>query len=291
MMNFDAVLQGYIEAIDDRLERHLQIAYPEIIYKSAAYSLFSGGKRIRPVILLGVCDMFGGRQKDALTFACALEMIHTYSLIHDDLPALDNDNKRRGKPTNHVVFGEAMALLAGDALLNRAYEIMAKFCIVNNNAHSLKAMAKIAEYAGIEGMIGGQVMDIRLENTVAVAAEMEYVYTNKTAKLFMAAFGCGALAARQDDETVSAMEQIGKQLGIAFQIKDDLLELKGDAAFGKSPGSDKKNNKSTYISTFGFETATQMYKKLSGTAIDRLKRLQNSEFLVTLAEKLVDRAR
>jgi len=290
-MEFDKVLQEYIDAIDNRLERHLLISYPEIIYKSASYSLFSGGKRIRPVILMGTCDMLGGRRANALPFACALEMIHTYSMIHDDLPSLDNDDMRRGKPTNHKVYGEAMALLAGDALLNRAYEVMARFCIANNDNHFLKAMSKIAEYAGIEGMIGGQVMDIVLEGKVAVPAEMEFVYTNKTAKLFMAAFGCGALAAGKDDETVSKMEQIGKQLGIAFQIKDDLLDMSGSETFGKPVGSDKKNKKCTYVSAFGIENATQKYHELSAGAIKELKKLNNSEFLTTLAERLVDRSR
>jgi len=290
-MDFDTILQDYIEAIDNRLERHLLISYPEIIYKSASYSLFSGGKRVRPVILLAVCEMLGGWRKNALPFACALEMIHTYSMIHDDLPSLDNDDMRRGKPTNHMVYGEAMALLAGDALLNRAYEIMARFCVANNDTHFVKAMAKIAEYAGIEGMIGGQVMDIVLEGKIAVPAEIEFVYTNKTAKLFMAAFGCGALAAGKDDETVSAMEQIGKKLGIAFQIKDDLLDISGDANFGKPIGSDAKNKKCTYVSTFGVDGATQKYQELSAAAINELKELNNSEFLVTLAEKLVDRSR
>ncbi|MDR2183307.1 MAG: polyprenyl synthetase family protein [Clostridiales bacterium] len=280
-MNFNTQLQEYIGLIDHELERHLQIAYPEVIYEAARYSLFSGGKRIRPVILLGVCDMLGGRRTDALPFACALEMIHTYSLIHDDLPALDNDDSRRGKPTCHVAFGEAMALLAGDALLNRAYEIMSNFCIVNNNIHSLKCMAKIANYAGISGMIGGQVMDIRLENAPATAADIEYIYKNKTAKLFMAAFGCGALSAGRDNETVCLMENIGLDLGMAFQLKDDSLDSQGDQELGKP----------TYAAVLGIDAAKKIHDDLSAAAIGALKKLENSDFMLALTENLLHRTR
>jgi geranylgeranyl diphosphate synthase type II len=280
MTNFNSQLQEYIRIIDHNLDAYLKIAYPEVIYEAARYSLFSGGKRIRPVTLLGTCHMLGGRLEDALPFACALEMIHTYSLIHDDLPALDDDDLRRGKPTNHMVFGEAMALLAGDALLNRAYEIMANFCVSNNDIHFLKCMAKIANYAGIIGMIGGQVMDICLENAPAAVHEIEYIYKNKTAKLFMAAMGCGALAAL-DDDAVSDMEKIGMDLGLAFQLKDDLLDLAGDQELGKP----------TYAAVLGIDTAKKMHDDLSAAAIDALKRLKNSDFMVALAENLLNRTR
>ena len=280
-MNFNSQLQEYIGYIDHKLDDYLKIAYPEVIYEAARYSLFSGGKRIRPVILLGVCDMLGGRREDALPFACALEMIHTYSLIHDDLPALDDDALRRGKPTNHVVFGEAMALLAGDALLNRAYEVMSDFCIANSQAHFLKSMAKIANYAGITGMIGGQVMDICLENTPATVDEVKYIYKNKTAKLFMSAFGCGALLARKNDDTVSFMEKIGVDLGLSFQLKDDLLDLESDQELGKP----------TYAAVLGVDTATKTHDDLSVAAINALKGLENSDFMVALAQNLLHRTR
>jgi len=280
-MNFNSQLQEYIGYIDHKLDDYLKIAYPEVIYEAARYSVFSGGKRIRPVLLLGVCDMLGGRREDALPFACALEMIHTYSLIHDDLPALDDDALRRGKPTNHMVFGEAMALLAGDALLNRAYEVMSNFCITSNQTHFLKAMSKIANYAGITGMIGGQVMDICLENTPATVDEVEYIYKNKTAKLFMAAFGCGVLVAGQGDDTVSFMEKIGLDLGLSFQLKDDLLDLESDQELGKP----------TYAAVLGINTATKMHDDLSAAAIGALKGLENSDFMVALAQNLLHRTR
>ena len=282
MINFETQLQEYIDAIDHELEKYLIPAYPEAIYESVRYSTFSGGKRIRPVILLGVCDMLGGKLQDALPFACALEMIHTYSLIHDDLPALDNDDTRRGKPTNHKIFGEAMALLAGDALLNTAYQVMANFCTKNsNNTHFLQSMATLANYAGIDGMIGGQVMDITLENAPATVDEIEYIYKNKTAALFKAAFACGALAAGRDSGTANDMEEIGYALGMAFQLKDDLLDLEGDQELGKP----------TYASAIGLKAAAKMHNDFSAMAIDKLKTLENSDFMIALAENLLHRTR
>ena len=282
MINFNIQLQEYIDAIDHELEIYLKPAYPQSIYETARYSVFSGGKHIRPVILLGVCDMLGGRRQDALPFACALEMIHTYSLIHDDLPALDNDDIRRGKPTNHKVYGEAMALLAGDALLNMAYQVMANFCARNsNNTHFLQSMATLANYAGIDGMIGGQVMDISLENAPATVDEIEYIYKNKTAALFKAAFVCGALAAGRDDDTVSVMEEVGYALGMAFQLKDDLLDLEDDQKLGKP----------TYASVIGLEAAAKIHDDFSATAINKLKTLENFDFMLALAENLLHRTR
>jgi len=281
--DFNSQLQEYIGLIDRRLEDYLQISYPEVIYESARYSIFSGGKRVRPAILLGVCDMLNGLRENALPFACALEMIHTYSLIHDDLPALDNDDFRRDKPTNHIVFGEDMALLAGDALLNRAYEVMSDFCINNNenSLHFLKSMSKIASYAGITGMIGGQVMDVRLENSPATADEVAYIYKNKTSKLFMAAFGCGALVAGCGDNTVSIMEKIGFDLGLAFQLKDDFLDLEGDQKLGKA----------TYASVLGIDVAKKMHDDISVSAISSLLKFDNSAFMVSMAENLLHRTR
>ena len=281
MSSFNLECKEYIRIIDHKLDAYLQIVYPEVIYEAARYSLFPGGKRIRPIILLGACDMLGGRLDDALPFACALEMIHTYSLIHDDLPVVDDDDMRRGKPANHIVFGEAMALLAGDALLNRAYEVMTNYCISNNDTHFLKCMAKIANYAGITGMIGGQVMDICLENAPATIHEIGYIYKNKTAKLFMAAMGCGALAARQNDDIANDMEKIGMDLGLAYQLKDDLLDLEGDQELGKP----------TYAAVLGIDAAKKMHDDLSASAINTLKRLKNSDFMVALAENLLHRTR
>lgn len=291
MINFETELEEKIELINNELKKQLKVDYPEIVWEAMRYSVFSDGKRIRPVILLAVCQALGGKTAQALPFACALEMIHTYSLIHDDLPAMDDDDIRRGGPSNHIVYGEAMATLAGDALLNRAFEIMANYCVFDNNLNNIQAMAKIAKYAGAYGMIGGQVMDVRLEGANPTEQELEYVYTNKAAKLFMAAFGAGAHIAGANNNAVSNLENIGQQLGIAFQIKDDLLDLSGSPVFGKPPGSDEKNKKSTYVSVFGAERAEELFTQLSASTIDGIKNLPNSMFLVGLFEKMIHRVK
>ena len=290
-MNYNELYSEKINLINKALSDYLNIIYPESICEAMRYSIFPGGKRVRPIILLSACEAFGGPVKAALPFACALEMIHTYSLIHDDLPSMDNDDIRRGKPTNHVVYGEATAILAGDALLNLAYEIMSEHCLKNNAVHFFKAMSKIAKNAGIKGMIGGQVMDMALENTAATAAQIEYVYEYKTSKLFTAAFTAGAYIANAADTDIALLENIGRDLGIAFQLKDDLLDLYGNDEFGKPLGSDEKNKKSTYITVFGEEQTTAIYNQLCSSAISKLKQLQNSGFLVAVAENLVNRTR
>ena len=285
-MDFDAKMQEYIDAIDRDLEEFIQPDCPEILLEAVKYSLFTGGKRIRPVILLAVCDMFGGKRNDALPFACALEMIHTYSLIHDDLPALDNDDQRRGKPTNHKVYGEGMALLAGDALLNLAYEVMSNFCYTNNKPHFLRAMVKMSLSAGMGGMIGGQVMDVRLEGAPATAADVGYIYKNKTAKLFEAAFDCGAWAAGWDFGAAYDMFLIGRAVGMAFQLQDDFLDLEADQKIGKP----------TFAAVLGIEAAKKLHDKYSTEALDGLKLLKSrdgfdSDFLVALVQSLIHRTR
>jgi geranylgeranyl diphosphate synthase type II len=262
-----------IVMIENELKRLMVEAdCPPALHEAMMYSLFPGGKRIRPLLLLTVCEMFGSAPSEALPFACALEMIHRYSLIHDDLPAMDNDDFRNSMPTNHKVFGEGMAILAGDGLLNRAYEVMAESCLARSpNAHFLRAMAKIARYAGIAGMVGGQSLDIQLNHDVqskgAMPTEVQLttIYTGKTGKLFMAAFAAGALCAHQDDNTVSYMEGIGLKLGLAFQTKDDLED--------------------TLINTIalGGETQAEIrFQVLLNDTLTALKPLPNSEVLADL---------
>lgn len=224
-MDFKMELSKRMGIIDSSLEHYLGVLKNEVqedLYEAMTYSVFSGGKRLRSVILMEVFGMLGGEENRALPFACALEMIHAYSLIHDDLPAMDDDDMRRGKPTNHKVFGEGMAILAGDALLNRAYEIMADFCAENEGKHYLRAMSKIAKYAGSMGMVGGQALDIKLAGQRTDDKQLEFIYTKKTAKLFMAAFEGGALCADADLETLGIMEKIGLDFGFAFQALDDI---------------------------------------------------------------------
>lgn len=228
-MNFKIELKNKIQFIDDGLRHYMDIDMPEDLRKSMEYSLFSGGKRLRSVILLSVCEMLEGKAEDALPFACALEMIHNYSLIHDDLPAMDDDDMRRGQPTNHKVFGEGLAILAGDALLNRAYEIMADFCLQKGDACFIQAMGKIASYSGASGMVGGQVVDIKLTDKPITDEQLEYIYTNKTSKLFMAAFGAGALCSHATPHNVNILEKIGLDLGFAFQALDDTADKNPNA--------------------------------------------------------------
>ncbi|MDR2167157.1 MAG: polyprenyl synthetase family protein [Clostridiales bacterium] len=217
-MNFRNDLATKIALIDNELLKYLQQIQqdcPPQLYESLEYSLFPGGKRLRPVILLAVCEALGGRTEDALPFACALEIIHNYSLTHDDLPCMDDDDMRRGKPSNHKVFGEAMAILAGDGLLNLAYEIMAEFCSNNPNPNFLRAMAKIAKNAGVTGMVGGQALDIQQ------SADLRLIHENKTAKLFISAFAAGALCANNTG-SIDFFENLGLNFGLAFQIMDDI---------------------------------------------------------------------
>jgi len=290
-MNFENWLADKINSVDIELEKQLKVSYPESIYNAMRYSIFPGGKRIRPVILLATCEMLGGQAALALPFAAALEMIHAYSMIHDDLPAMDDDNVRRGRSTNHIVHGEALAILAGDGLLNRAFEVMSNACCDSKNLNCVQAMAVVAKHAGVEGMIGGQVMDITLEGGAPTTAELEYIYTNKTAKLFMAAFAVGAYVVGAGDDTVRMLENVGKELGIAFQLRDDMLDITGSATFGKPPGSDAKNSKATYVAVLGLAKAEELYKQLSVSAIEQLKSIDNSQFLVELAVNLVNRER
>ncbi|MCL2753462.1 MAG: polyprenyl synthetase family protein, partial [Defluviitaleaceae bacterium] len=232
-MGFGAELAEKIEIIDNEIKRYMdELNCPSHLKEAMEYSLFTGGKRLRPVILLAVCEMLGGENEAALPFAVAVEMIHTYSLIHDDLPAMDNDDMRRGKPTSHKAFGEGMAILAGDALLNLAYEIMTDFCLLHEETNMLEAMSKIARYAGAGGMIGGQAVDIDVPNPTR--EQLAYIDANKTAKLFMAAFASGALCAFKGEDTVQQMENVGRNFGLAFQLLDDMADnAKSLAVWGK----------------------------------------------------------
>ncbi|MCL2575254.1 MAG: polyprenyl synthetase family protein [Defluviitaleaceae bacterium] len=262
-MSFNVEMNEKIQKIENELKKYIdELNCPAQLKEAMEYSLFTGGKRLRPVILLAVCEMLGGEDEAALPFAAALEMIHTYSLIHDDLPAMDDDDMRRGKPTNHKVFGEGIAILSGDALLNYAYEIMADFCLLHEEANMLEAMSKIARYAGASGMIGGQVMDIDLSNPTR--EQLAYIDANKTAKLFMAAFAAGALCAFRDEDTVAKMENIGRNFGLAFQLLDDITD--------NSPS----------LSVWGKENAEKALISLIWEVTANLKEIEGSDFLIDL---------
>ena len=242
-----------------------------LIYEAMNYSLFAGGKRIRPVIMLLVCDMLSGDENEVMPFACAMEMIHTYSLIHDDLPAMDNDDYRRGKLTNHKVYGEAIAILAGDALLNKAFETVTS-ASYKDSCRAAKAMAILAKSSGTEGMIGGQTVDIESEGKQISADELLYLHSLKTGAIIRSSGVIGAVMSGADDDQIKAVDEYCKNLGIAFQIQDDLLDILGnEAILGKATGSDSANEKTTFVTLYGTEEskrAVDRYTNLACEALD-----------------------
>lgn len=260
------------------------------IYKAMNYSLHAGGKRIRPVILISVAELLGASRENVMPFACAIEMIHTYSLIHDDLPCMDNDDLRRGKPTNHKVYGDALAVLAGDALLNKAFEVILKNSQVSPNM-TLVALREIADASGTEGMIGGQVIDIESENKQIDAVTLMTLHLHKTAALIMASAKVGALLGGGSREDLINFEEFARYLGIAFQIKDDILDVCGEVEkLGKKTGVDDEKNKSTFVRIYGLEQSEKLLSDYTQKAIDSLSSYgEKSEFLSELAKFLLNR--
>jgi len=293
-MSFKEKLLLKTKDIDEKLELYLPSESEDetgIIAKAMRYSVFAGGKRLRPIILVSVAEALGGDVNKAYPFACALEMIHTYSLIHDDLPAMDNDDFRRGILTNHKVFGEDIAILAGDALLNRSFEIMSKACALNNDCSLVKAMEAIARAAGAKGMLGGQVVDVINDGKKIDEKTLRYIDKNKTAAMISGAFEAGAYIARAGEETTRLLYEAGQNIGVAFQIQDDILDVIGDfETFGKSIGSDEKNNKTTYVTMFGLEKAKEDTASLSEKAVKIFKEIGSSmDFLAELTNYLIKR--
>ncbi|MBR6645887.1 MAG: polyprenyl synthetase family protein [Clostridia bacterium] len=259
------------------------------IYDAMKYSLMSGGKRIRPVLALSCCELFGGGE-EVMPFACALEMIHTYSLIHDDLPCMDNDDLRRGKPTNHVVYGEALALLAGDGLLTRAFEVALQNSELLPNI-TVDALKIIASAAGTEGMIGGQVIDMESEDKEIDSVTLMTMHLHKTGALIMAAAKLGALIGGGTKEDLLNMESFSRYIGIAFQIKDDILDVEGSVELlGKPIGSDSINNKTTFVTLYGMEQAKKMLLDYTNKAIEVISEYgEKAEFLKEFASYLLSR--
>ena len=285
-MSFQSEFNTYINTIDTYLHKSLDLKKGSI-YDAMRYSLYAGGKRIRPMITLACCEALGGDFKAALCYGCAIEMIHTYSLIHDDLPCMDNDELRRGKPTNHIVFGEDMAVLAGDALLNYACESVLNSRI-DNPSMNLKALKIIYTASGAEGMIGGQVMDMAAEKEPISCDALSLLHKKKTGALISAAASLGAISAQREQDIFSEYAQ---SLGLAFQIRDDILDIEGDAlTFGKPIRSDEKNNKTTYVTLYGIDGAKKKLKEETDRAIQSLDFLQDKgEFLRNLALYLLER--
>ncbi|MBS1325090.1 MAG: polyprenyl synthetase family protein [Oscillospiraceae bacterium] len=253
------------------------------------YSLEAGGKRIRPVLVLAFCHMCGGDYRKAAAPAAAIEMIHTFSLIHDDLPCMDNDDFRRGKPSCHKKFGEACAVLAGDALAIRPFQVIAESEL--NDSMKIKLIAELACSSGAEGMIGGQIIDMENEQRSTVNGEnLRMMYALKTGRLIKTSCVMGCIAAEASDEQVKNAEEYAHCLGLAFQIIDDILDVTGDeAALGKPIGSDAEENKTTFVTLYGIENAREEAVKLADKEMKILGRFDNNEFLIELTKYLLDR--
>ena len=294
-MDFKEQQKSYTYRVNEFLEKSVKEneLLEKSIYNAIRYSLLAGGKRLRPVLALAVCDMLKGDFEEVLPYACAIEMIHTYSLIHDDLPAMDNDDYRRGKFTNHKMFGEALAILAGDGLLNLAFEIMLESASnkPDNLENKIKAMAYIAKSSGVRGMIGGQVIDIESENKEVSIETLEYMHRCKTGALIKAPVVSAAIICNASDEDLQSLELFAGNLGLAFQIKDDILDVEGSTEkLGKKVGSDASNKKTTYVSLYGLEKSKQMLKETSEQAIKSIEKFgTKAVFLKELAEYLVIR--
>ena len=264
---------------------------PEKLYEAMNYSLCAGGKRLRPVLLLAACDTLGGDVEAALPFACALEMIHTYSLIHDDLPAMDNDDLRRGRPTNHKVYGEGMAILAGDGLLSAAAELMLRAAVQMGDLRGTRAAEAIMRRAGVTGMVAGQVMDVTGEGTEPTQEKVEYIHLHKTADLLTAPIEAGFLLAGATPEEVEAGCRYGMHLGLAFQMVDDLLDVEGETAvLGKTIGKDAAVGKLTWVAVRGVEQTRADAAQEVARAVEALESIPgNINFLKTLAQTTLGR--
>lgn len=280
--------------VEEGLVRELRTdeAFDARLAESMEYSLTAGGKRLRPILLMAAADAAGGHGEDYLTSACAVEMIHTYSLIHDDLPAMDDDDYRRGKLTNHKVYGAGLATLAGDALLTMAFELLARQQGVPAET-MLRVVREISEAAGANGMVGGQALDLASEGKRIDMDTLRRMHMAKTGALFRASVRSGAILGGADEAQLAALTEYAEAFGLAFQITDDILDVTGDAAaIGKPVGSDERNHKSTYVTLTSLEEAKRLAREAADRAHEALAPLGgNAAFLDELAEYLVTRDR
>src|SRR3990172_799798 len=276
-MNITAYLNDKKKAVDDFLDQALppESAPPQNLHRAMRYSLFAGGKRVRPILAIAAFEAVGGKSKAIVPVASSLELIHTYSLIHDDLPAMDNDDYRRGKPTNHKVFGEALAILAGDGLLTLAFELLSQDRIARKIPPKtlVQIVQELAQGAGHLGMIGGQVADIESEGKTVSRTELEHIHSHKTAALIRAALRIGGLFGGAQKADLAALTQYGEDVGLAFQVVDDVLDVIGtQEEMGKDVQSDSSRNKKTYPAFFGVEQSMQKAEALMQRAVKGLER-------------------
>lgn len=269
-------MAGKIKMVEEALDRLLpgEHVEPTTIHRAMRYSIFAGGKRLRPVLVMAAAQAVGGREQMVLPTACALEMIHTYSLIHDDLPAMDNDDFRRGRPTNHKVFGEAMAILAGDALLTQAFVVLADMA-ENGQASPtavLQVCQEVAQASGSLGMVGGQVADMEAANQPATPELLNFIHTHKTGALCRASVRSGAILGGSNPEQLEQLTIYAEKLGLAFQITDDILDIEGDPEkIGKDVGSDQRNQKATFPAIYGLEESRRLAEETVVQALEALR--------------------
>ncbi len=295
MMDYENELKSRAEQVNRLLEKFAPVGdIPPILKEAMEYSLKAGGKRIRPVLLLETVKICGGHESLAYPLAAAVEMIHTYSLIHDDLPAMDNDTLRRGRPTNHVVYGEAMAILAGDGLLNCAFQTMTENIPYNDDKYLkgyLLAMNEITCAAGHNGMIAGQVMDMLSEGKKPDKDTLKYIHSHKTGALLTAPVKAGALLSLCDENITQALTAYAKAIGLAFQLADDILDIKGDKGkMGKSIGKDQNAGKLTYPLVYGMDKTHEKIRGLYKQAVGSIENLNiEKEFLINTADFICNR--
>jgi geranylgeranyl diphosphate synthase, type II len=291
-----AALDERRRLVDQALDQALppEAAWPETIHRAVRYSLFAGGKRIRPILVLAAAEASGGAASEALPLACAVEMIHTYSLIHDDLPAMDNDDLRRGRPTSHKVYGEAIAILAGDALLTRAFHLMAELpsdCDDARVRRRLRATAVLGEACGTTGLVGGQVADIESEGQAITLPALEQLHRAKTGALLSACVRGGAILGGASEEDLERLTRYASAIGLVFQIVDDILDATATAEqLGKTAGKDAKAQKATYVSLHGLDRARILARELLDQALAALEPLgERATLLAAIARLIVER--
>lgn len=293
---FTIQMKTKVAEIEEILKRYLPEAegYQKVIMEAMEYSLMAGGKRLRPMLMQETCRLFGEEPETLKPFMAALEMIHTYSLVHDDLPAMDNDEYRRGRKTTHVVYGEAMAILAGDGLLNYAFETaMKSFTMEGDLEKKARALSVLAQKAGIYGMIGGQTADIEAEDLgdQVTTEHLMFIHAHKTSALIEAAMMTGAILAGASQEEIAQIEKAAYEIGIAFQIQDDILDVTSTLEMlGKPIGSDAKNHKTTYVTLKGLEESRKEQQELSLHAIETIRNIgYSNDFLMELVTSLITR--
>lgn len=293
MFDLKSYLNDRRRLIDQFMENYFNASYkPEILRDSIVYSISAGGKRIRPILCIASYETCGGKAEEIIPYASSLELIHTYSLIHDDLPAMDNDDLRRGKPTNHKVFGEGMAILAGDGLLTEAFYILSKNRSPQiSESALLKVIEEISKASGVLGMVGGQAQDLLSENSEPDEETLLFMHNHKTAALIISAVRVGGILAGCKEDILKKLSDYGKNIGLAFQVVDDILDVEGETeVLGKPKGSDEKKKKMTYPKLYGLEKSKQKAKELINNATDALLAFDHkAEPLRAIARYLLER--